>query len=463
MAYAGETMKLKHIIWLVALVVAALGCGGGGGAGPFVAGGPMFMTDSLDNHAHVWITIKQVVFSSASGNVTAYSDPVGTTIDLKTLRDNSGRKFAYLTAVPSGTYTGVTVTVDKTVTMFDLGNSTPIVRVFAGNNGSTADLTMAFSPAKPLGPGIKFALDFDLANWNDDGTTITGNPFLGDASSDSGIDDPSRHEHEQYEGVVQALAGTAPTQSFNLVRGEHMVAVVTTAQTVIYNSDGSPNPNLVNGGHVHVRGAFDTTQNAIVAVSIKIQLGNDDHESPVVEGTASNIDTSAFTFVVTIAEAEDFTPSSTTVNIATNSSTVFAAHCGSTMTQADFFAALANGSQVEVAGTYDSASNTITAARVRLEDGGDGGDHNSQVQGPSSNIVAAAGTLDITVHEWEGANLSSGATVHVVTGPSTVFNEGAMNQAQWFAALVSGQSVEAEGTFDASTSTLTATSIKTDH
>lgn len=453
-------MKLKLLILLAAIFATLAGCGGSG-AGIPLSGGAMFVTDSLDSHSHVWITIKSVTFASASGNVTAYSDPVGTTIDLKTLHDVGGERFAYLTAVPAGTYTGVTVTVDKTVTLFDPGNPTGFTRVFAGNNGSTADLSLTFAAPKNLGPGIEFALDFDLANWNDDGTTITGSPFLGDASGNAGIDDPSRHEHEDYDGRVQGLAGTAPTQTFNLIDDDHLVAVMTSASTVIFNSDGSATPALAEGQKVEVRGAFDTAQNALIADSIKIKVGTDaNHDLPRVEGAASSIDKTLFTFVVTIDEAHGFQPSATTVNVVTNSSTVFFVHDGASLSQADFFAALADGNSVHVAGSYDAASNTLTATRVRLEDGDGGDDHHSDVEGPSSNALPDPGTLDITAHEWEGMNIASGTVVHVVTNASTQFNDGAMTSAQWFAALAAGQAVEAEGNFDSASSTLTALKIK---
>lgn len=459
-------MKLKHLLWLFAIVAALVGCGGGGAGGTAPAGsGAVFMTDSIDNNVHVWVTVKQVVFTSATGNVTAYSDPAGTTVDLRSLHDGAGKRFAFLTSIPAGTYTGVNVTVDKTVTIFPLGSPTGVTRVIAGNNGSTATLSLVFGTPKVLGPGINFALDFDLSHWNDDGVTLTGAPFLDDASDDSGISDHNRHEHEGYEGTIQGLTGTAPDQTFTLNHDGHTVAVVTNAQTVIFNSNGAASPSLASGERVEVRGAFDTAQNAIVADSVKIRIGGDGHDSPRVEGSASSIDTNAFAFVVSADEVRGFQPSATTVNVATTGTTVFNSHHGATLTQAEFFALLASGNRVEVEGTYDANSNTMTASKIHLEDGNGGGgeDHHSMAQGPASNIDANAFTFDITAHEWEGMNISNGTVVHVTTSLTTVFNQGAATRAQFFAALTNGSGVEAEGAFDSSTNTLTADTVKTHH
>jgi hypothetical protein len=453
-------MKTSYLLVLLGLLIAAIGCGGGsGGAGGGTsARGSLFMTDSLDTHDHVWITVNKVVLTGAGGNATVFDDTVGQTVDLKTLRDSSGERYAFLAAVPAGTYTGASVTVDKTVTLFSGGSSTGVTRVFAGNNGSTATLTIGFSTPRSFGPGQGFALDFNLADWNDDGTTITGSPFLREGQG-AGLHDGSRHEHDGFHGVIQGLAGVIPTQSFNLVRGSHSTAVVTNAQTVIFNSNGAPSPTLTNGERVEVRGAFSVDQNAIVADSIKIRApGDGDDDEQEVQGPVSDINAGAGTFVVTIDEAHHFIPTDTTVTVTTGASTVFVSGGGIILTPADFFAALANGQEIEVEGIYDANTNTLAATRVKLEDG-ENEDHDSQVKGPVSAINVPALTFDVTAQEWEGISLGANQVVHVVTNGSTVFEHGSMTASQFFAALTSGQQVEVEGVFDAGTSTMTAAKV----
>src|SRR5256885_1881247 len=101
-------MRLSHLTCLLALLFAVAGCGGGGtasGSGSSAAGA-VFATDSLDNHAHVWVTIQKIVLLSATGDVTAFDDPNGVAIDLRSLQDPNGARFSFLANVPQGTYTG---------------------------------------------------------------------------------------------------------------------------------------------------------------------------------------------------------------------------------------------------------------------------------------------------------------------------------------------------------------------
>jgi hypothetical protein len=56
------------------------------------------------------------------------------------------------------------------------------------------------------------------------------------------------------------------------------------------------------------------------------------------------------------------------VNVVTSSSTVFRGDKGATLTSADFYAALATTPSVNVEGTYDAATNTLTATKARAFD-----------------------------------------------------------------------------------------------
>jgi hypothetical protein len=453
-------MKRLNFVWLFAMLLVVIGCGGGGAGSGTAGRGPVFITDNLDDHDHVWITLKKVVLTNASGDVVVFDDSVGKTIDLRSLRDASGERYSFLASAPSGTYTGMKVTVDKTVVLYTSGSTTGVSREFAGNNGSTALLTIAFSTPKTIGNGNGFALDFDLSNWNDDGTFITGNPFLGEGQG-NGLGDPSRHEREDFTGTLQNLSGTPPNQTFNLVRGTHSIAVITTDQTVVFNSNGLPSPVLANGKRVEVRGSFSVAQNALIATSVKIEDNIGEEDEDEVEGSASSIDANAGTFVVTVHEAHHFIPTMADINVVTNGSTVFFSHGGITLTKAEFFAALVNGQEVEVEGSYDPNTNTLTAIKAKLEDGeGEGGNHEVEVTGPTSAVNAQLGTFDVTAQEWEGVNLGNNHLVHVVTNGSTEFEHGNMTAQQFFSALVGGQRVEVEGIFDANTRTLTATEAK---
>jgi hypothetical protein len=74
------------------------------------------------------------------------------------------------------------------------------------------------------------------------------------------------------------------------------------------------------------------------------------------------------TFVIATKKVRGFTPSQTTVNVTTSGSTVFLTDGGRTKTQAEFFALLATTPIAEVKGTYNAATNTLTATKVKVED-----------------------------------------------------------------------------------------------
>lgn len=452
-------MRRLHLIWLLGLILAIAGCGGGGASSTVNSGGgAMFATDSLDNNAHVWITIDQIVMTSASGNITVFDDPNGIAIDLKTLRDSSGERYSFLANVPQGAYTGLQVTVDKNVTIFPNGSSTGVTREFAPNNGTTATMSLTFSPPQNIGPNSNFALDFDLGDWDDNGATITGTPFL-KSGTGSGLNDPNRHEKDEFNGSVANLGGTAPAQTFVLVRGRTGVAVTVNANTIVYGSDPNVSAALANGQRVTVDGSYSVADNAILADWIEIHSGNDNGHPRDVEGSVSTINSVQGTFIVTLHDAHGFHPDNTQVTVQTNGSTVFRARHGMALSQADFFAAVQNGSEVHVEGTFDASTSSLTATRVRLEDH-DGVDL-QLINGAASNISVTGQTFDVTVQGWEGLNISRHAVVHVLVNASTTFgiHQTSMTAAEFFAALTAGKVVTVTGTYDESTQTMTASNI----
>ena len=121
--------------------------------------------------------------------------------------------------------------------------------------------------------------------------------------------------------------------------------------------------------------------------------------------------------------------------------------------------ALANGQRVEVRGAFSTATRTLVATSVKVEDGTEA-ENEAEIRGG----VAALGTdaFDLTVGSTDGF-LPASASVHVVLGTNVRFRgaHGAtVTQAEFFAALTVGEAVEAEGAYDAATNTLTATKLK---
>jgi len=459
---------MKVISWIllaIASLAALWGCGGGGGSssGSGSNSTTLFITDDLNTgYDHVWVTIKQVTLSKTGGtSKTIFSDSTGVTVDLKTLRDNQGRRFRFMCLEDhtGGTYDTVNVVLDQNLVLYTTGSTTGLNRVFDGASGGLA--TLSASLPATTGAHQDLVVDFNLSNWTDDGTSVTGSIAV--VTGDNSIHDPDRHEHDNYPGTVSNLAGTAPSQTFTLTHGDFSVTVQTDSSTTITRSDNTSNPVLANGQHVVVRGTFDTTTSTLTATDVLITGNTDDGSHAEARGTASNINAGSGTLDLTVTDADRFVPAADPIHIATSGTTEYRDGTGADVTQAEFFADVADGNVVEAEGSYDSASNTLTAARLRLGHGDDdhgGGNHenNARVEGATSLVDAAAGTFTVTSSHFCGLNISIGAAIPVTTSGTTVFkglgeDAGTITSTAFFTALTStaGQQVEVEGHWDGTT------------
>jgi hypothetical protein len=346
------------LIPLLALAGAIYGCGGGGSDEP-VTSGALFITDSLDTHDHVWVTIHNITLAKqGGGTLEVFDDPVGITVDLKNLRDGSGERYLFLRNVRAGTYTAVTFTMDKDLVLFASGSKTGEAHVFQGHNGTTVDLNLAFAGPVGVGPTQHLAIDFDLTNWTDVGAEVTGAPFLV-AGTGVGLSNLARHESSVRFGTVRSLTGTAPDQTFDLVSAEKHLTVMTDSNTVIYGF-----ASLQTGQDVRVRGRYSTDLNAFVASSIRLVDVNDHDDDEMVEGTVASFIALDGTIEVNVNEVENFVPMNSQVHVVTNGNTVFSSTQGGTVTSAQFFLALLVGANLEVDGEYDALTNTLVATRI---------------------------------------------------------------------------------------------------
>lgn len=392
----------------------------------------VYATDSLGSNSHVWVKITKITADANSGSQTLFEDAAGRVVDLASLRDGSGRKFAFLslTKLSAQAYKSATVTMFKDLTLVPTGSQTGIVKQFADQFDDTTGktkVTFGFKNSRNLGSRDPvLVIDFDLAKWNEVAGKVV--PVLSE-SDDSGIDNHDRHNDEDQHGTVSNLTGVAPNYVFNLNLERSQVFVVhTDSSTVIFNSSKATNPTLTNGKRIEVRGKFISGQGFFLASSIKIE-DSDDHDSAELKGTTGNVVESAGTFDVTVVRADRFVPGGSLVHVVTSDATVFRSHSGVTMTKVDFFAAIATATLVEVEGTFDSGTNTLTAARCKLEDdhdgggGGGGGDgsHEAEAKGSTSQLDASAGTFSLSLAEWEGFSSTLGKVIQVTTSTQTVF------------------------------------------
>lgn len=468
------TSKLKEkqvnrvSIWaVIGLAVVVAGCGGGGGTS---SGGNaqvgVFVTDSFrDDYTHVWATIFKVDLIDINSNVVnVFSDSTGVVIDLKTLRDATGQRFAFLSnsTIPAGTYTKAQVTLAPSLSLIPKGSATgttlQLDASIPRDNGGNAVVTFSLPAPRTISGSDDVVVDFDLANFKIQLGKIA--PSLKDGGK-NGLDDKNRHEEEIYEGTISGLSGTAPNFTFTLTRGSRSVTVTTDLNTVIFNANASPSPTPANGKRVHVSGKLDKTANSIAASSIKIQ-SDQDVDRPEVRGAVSNINAGAGTFDITVTKARGFVPANTVVHVATTPNTIFRGDSGVLLNSTDFFAALASATAADAEGTFDSSTNTLTAVRAKLENEGHNGGEQAEIKGTPTNVNAVAGTfLANPLTEFEGFAYSGTGGVNVATTGSTTFrasNGASLSKANFFSALTLATSVKVEGTY--SGGALTATSAR---
>ena len=478
----GSAVRFSSKLWLPLLAgVGALGLagcgGGGGGSSPLSSALPpsqtasavvgVFATDSFSEaYDHVWVTIHRVEVESSNGTAqTVFDDALGKTIDLKTLRDATGQRFALLGAgkIDASTATSIKVTIDNGVVLFPAGSAggqaTPVDDAVTHDGQGHPVLSFPLTAPRSLGSGHDdLIVDFDLADFTVSGGKVR--PVVKEGAR-AGLEDPNRHERQEYQGVLSQLAGASPAFTFTLTREGSTVSVVTDAQTTFFNADGTPNPKLAEGQTVAVRGLFDVTTLRLTASVVKIRPAGGEQEPAEVEGVPGAVSAGAGTFTLTAHQVEHLVPSQTTVNIVTGSGTIFRAKGGITLTAADFFTGLATASAAEVEGSYDAASNTLTATRAKLENesggghgGGSGGDHGGaaggvEAEGNATGIDASANTfLLASLSEWEGFVPASGG-VSVAATTATVYRDGtggALTAAQFFAALAASPQVKVRGT-----------------
>ena len=170
-------------------------------------------------------------------------------------------------------------------------------------------------------------VDFDLANWDDNGTFVTGNPFLLEHSG-NGLGNDDRHEHDTIEGVISDLSGTAPNQTFTLVREEDTVLVMTSAETELHDIAA-----LSNGMHVELEGFFSSTSKAFLALSIEAE----EDDMPEVLGRVNAIDGVAGTLDLVIEDADHFMPPFNVIHVVTSTETEFRNQEGTVVNAATFF------------------------------------------------------------------------------------------------------------------------------
>ncbi len=498
--------------WLLGCVglmgIGLAGCGSGSGSvGSGITGGTrsvgVYVTDDIrTGYDKVWAEVHKIEMTSSTGASTVlFNDPKGKIVDLRSLHDAQGSRFLFLSnqSVPAGTYTSMKVTVGNKMTLFTTGATVgksvtmnPALPV--DGQGNTQISVNLPTPVVVDSSSAKVVVDFDLSKFDISGGQVTPVVKKGDTST---IDNPARHENEDIRGVVSALSGTAPALQFTLSpsSGNPLTVTLDSATTLFFQS-GATNPLLANGQKVEVRGIVDPTTNTLKATEVKIEDASQSAEShSEVKGLSGDANSTTGTFTITVGEAEDFLPATSKVTVLTNAATVFRADSGVKLSATDFFSRLSTPAVVKAEGTYDAASNTLTATVVKIRksgnnssedggsgsnggNGGNGGNGNgggsndggsghqgreAEVAGTISNSSVASSNLQLNpVTKFEGFSFAGG-TLNVVTTDTTEFRgaQGKVSATDFYASLSSSTKVEIKGSYK--DGTLTAVRIQVDN
>lgn len=444
-------MKGKLALGLLGALV-IFGCGGGGGGSVATGSGSVpvavFATDNLNrDYAQVWVKIHRVELIGDSNSTIVFDDAAGRVIDLRKLRDASGARFSFLgqKTAPAGTYTAVRVRMASELTLVPKGSTAGQTRQFSAAYdvpGAPGMSQISFNQRQTLGASTRLVVDFDLSVWTVDSTTgrVTALVKPGD---DRGLDDRTRHEAEDYEGLVSGLSGSAPNQTFRI--GEW--TVTTSAATRIFREAGAANPILSNGSRVEVRGSF--VQGTLKADSIKIEDESGTDDPADLKGQVASVNAATGQIQVTILRARGFVPSGTRYLVQDSAQTLYLSDAGMRLTREEFYAGLtALGAAAQVEAEGNVSGTTFNARKLKIEDEAETGE--AEVMGTVTASNEAAGTLTLTISSFFGGSFSQGQSLPITTTASTEYRDGGrtLTKAQFFAAIATGSRVEAKGTWD---------------
>ncbi len=456
--------KLCQIGLFVFLLLSLLGCGGAGGT--FASAFNLFITDDASTqYSGVWVKLyKAELKGEGDKSVVLFESAEGVTVNLRQLNDGASKFLLLAPAkVPDGTYNKVQFEVNKTVDLVAVGTGAASTAVFPeGLNNTTGNsvLVANLSPSIVMPGAGKVVVDFDLKHWDVVNGVIT--PVLKHHDG-SGLEDESRHERFEYHGIIGNLSGVAPTQTFDLsLKTGGTVHVVTDDSTDIVGE--GTNAGLAGGLRAEVYGIFDPASGSVKANIIHFANAHEGNEMAKATGKASNANSEAGTFDLAPKYTKGFAPKGDIVSVVTNSETQFRGRHGANLTQTEFFFAMAssgaNGS-IDLKGSFDEGSNTITAQEIHIEHESEFG--SALAGGRTSNPNAEALTFDIAVARSTGIEgIGDSLKVQLlpdveIKGPHGVV----ASKAQFFSLLnEKSRLVGIKGAYNSETQTLVASRVE---
>lgn len=363
------------------LLLTLAGCGGGGSA-PTASGSRtgtvgVFVTDAFkDDFSQVWVTLYKIeATSDGTTYSTLYENASGKTINVSSLATSA--QLLASVSLPATTYRSLRVTIGDHLTLVPkaggTGQSVPVEDSLGVHANEKVTLPLSASLVLPSDQSANFVLDFDLTGFELSGGRVKPALRRGDDSHFQQAD-----KRAELEGTVLHLTAGS---GFDLMQNNgKTISIRLSSTTVIFQSRQGTPGTLAEGQRVEVKGSVDPATHTVTADRVKIEDGSqssqsgDDHggqngggdqsvTGADAEGRVASVDTTAKTFVLTPEEAEHFQPASGSLTIKTDANTVFARHHDG----GGSFADIAAGAKVEVTGTFDPATNTLTAVRVEIK------------------------------------------------------------------------------------------------
>lgn len=460
--FARRFISLPIAVCATLSVSMLTGCGGAGGTGTGTTG-PTAPTRAYDPDAPTgnvkadgligrmgvfitastggkwdaaWATVLKVELIDVQEKaVTVYDEQGGTSLELTHLaggKEGKDRKFSLLTVanVPGGkSYIRARITFAKGFELFDAGATTAKTTLLADTVGQDAEqrpvLSFPLERPRDLGNGHEdLVIDFDLSKTSVAGERIV--PKLREASGDA-VATLSSQEAGTFAGTVGEITGPVNERTFNLtLTGGRTISVQANDATPFYNDGAAPNPELLQGKKITVRGVFDTTAKRVVATEVRTYADNTTPSADTAEATglASSVNAQAGSFVLTASQVEGLTPSFKAVTVTMASDAVLRSRGGLLLKSEDFYKAVAGrGTLVRVEGTYEPVTGTFKATRAHLEEAVFNPSREVEVKGTPTEADAQAGTLAVGSWTlWQGlAGRGEGKSVPITTTAATQF------------------------------------------
>lgn len=332
---------------------------------------PVFFSDGSGTpNEHFWVKVYEIDITTSSSTSVVFLDPQGKLIDLKTLREKDGPRFAYMGSFDpkTGDVVRASVTIDKNYTIKKPDAAELKTGTLTDPNNLEGDkikLMVNLNPRLTKGDKPAIVIDFDTKKFSDiDEKKSTLVAKVGDTS---GIDEKNQQIPTDFSGTLSSIAGSAPALSFSVGFGDNRsIRVNSDSQTAIFSIDGQVNPTLSDGNIVDVRGAYRFPERQFIAQTVRVRDVDTKPSPNALIGSATKWDAAKGTFEIAPASASGFIPADAAVQVAILDNTMLLDGNGSKTTKEDLDKVLAKSAAVEIEGIFDKDTNTFKASWVKL-------------------------------------------------------------------------------------------------